>query len=62
MLDDIYTVKYFNLVGDEEDIGMSDSSGVELALSAIIGMRLDLLLHTLQPNAPICRYMAPLTP
>jgi len=41
---------------------MSDSSGVELAHSAIIGMRLDLPLHTLQPYALIRRYMAPLTP
>jgi len=41
---------------------MRDSSGVELTHSAIIGMRLDLLLHTLQPYALICRYMAPLTP
>jgi len=41
---------------------MTDSSGVELAHSAIIEMRLDLPLHALQPYALICRYMAPLTP
>ena len=62
VLADMQTVKYLNLVGDEEDIGMRDSSGVELAHSAIIGMRLGLPLHTLQPYALICRYMAPLTP
>ena len=62
VLADMQTVKYFNLVGDEEDIGMSDSSGVGLAHSAIIGMRLALPLHTLQPYELICRYMAPLTP
>ena len=39
-----------------------NSSGVGLAHSAIIGMRLALPLHTLQPYALICRYMAPLTP
>jgi len=38
------------------------ASGVELAHSAIIGMRLALPLHTLQPYALICRYMAPPTP
>jgi len=36
---------------------VSVSSGVVLAHSAIIGMRLALLLHTLQPYALICRYM-----
>ena len=41
---------------------MSVSSGVGLAHSAIIGMRLALPLHTLQPYALICRYMALLTP
>jgi len=41
---------------------MSDLSGVKLAHSAIIGMRLDLPLHTLQAYALICLYMAPLTP
>ena len=49
-------------LGTKRTSGMSDSSGVELAHSAIIGMRLDLLLHTLQPYALICQYMAPLTP
>jgi len=63
VLADMQTVKYFNLVGDEEDIGNErrDSSGVGLAHSAIIGMRLVLPLHTLQPYELICRYMAPLT-
>jgi len=41
---------------------VSVSSGVVLACSAIIGMRLALPLHTLQPYTLICRYMAPLTP
>jgi len=64
VLADVQTVKYFNLVGDEEDIGnepgMNISSG--LTHSATIGMRLALPLHTLQPYALIYRYMAPLTP
>ena len=46
---DMQTVKYFNLVGDEETSGMSVASSVGLAHSAIIGMRLALPLHTLQP-------------
>ena len=40
---DMQTLKFFNLVGDEDDIGSatrSVSSGVVLAHSAIIGMRL----------------------
>jgi len=41
---------------------MSDLSGVKLAHSAIIGMRLDLPLHTLQAYALICLHMAQLTP
>jgi len=49
-------------LGTKRTSGMSDSSGVGLAHSAIIGMRLALPLHTLQPYALICRYMAPLTP
>jgi len=48
--------------GTKRTSGMSDSSGVGLAHSAIIRMRLALPLHTLQPYALICRYMAPLTP
>ena len=40
---------------------MSVSSSVGLAHSAIIGMRLALPLHTLQPYALLCRHMAPLT-
>ena len=34
----------------------------EVTPEAIIGMRLALPLHTLQPYELICRYMAPLTP
>ena len=49
-------------LGTKRTSGMSDSSGVGLAHSAIIGMQLALPLHTLQPYALICRYMAPLTP
>ena len=41
-------------LGTKRTSGMSDSSGVGLAHSAIIGMRLALLLHTLQPYARIC--------
>ena len=62
VLTDMQTVKYFNLVGDEEDIGNERFKWNGLAHSAIIGMRLALPLHTLQPYALICRYMAPLTP
>ena len=62
VLADMQTVKYFNLVGDtKRTSGMSVSSGVGLAHSAKIGMRLALPLHTLQPYALICQYMAPLT-
>jgi len=49
-------------LGTKRTSGMSVSSGVGLAHSAITGMRLALPLHTLQPYALICRYMAPLTP
>jgi len=41
--------------------GVSVSSGVVLAYSAIIGMRLALLLHTLQSYTRICWNMAKLT-
>jgi len=60
VLADMQTVKYFNLDGDERTSGMSVSSGVGLAHSAIIGMRLALPLHTLLSYALICWYMAPL--
>jgi len=49
-------------LGTKRTSGISDSGGVWLAHSAIIGMRLALPLHTLQPYALICQYMAPLTP
>jgi len=49
-------------LGTKRTSGMSDSSGVGLVHSAIIGMRLALPLHTLQPYELICRYMTPLTP
>jgi hypothetical protein len=62
VLADMQTVKYFNLVRTKRTSGMRDSSGVRLAHSAIIGMRLALPLHTLQPCALICWYMALLTP
>ena len=59
------TVKYFNLVGNEEDIGNERfkwSRASTFGYTAMIGMLLALPLHTLQPYALICRYMAPLTP
>ena len=60
------TVKYFNLFRDEEHIWNErfkwTLSGFGLAHLAIIGMQLNLLLHTLQPYTLICRYMALLTP
>jgi len=49
-------------LGTKRTSGMSVSSGVELAHLAIIGMRLALPLHTLQPYALICRYMEHLIP
>jgi hypothetical protein len=49
-------------LGTKRISGMNVSSGVGLAHSAIIGMRLALPLRTLQPYALICRYMALLTP
>jgi len=49
-------------LGTKRMSGMNVSSGVGLAHSATIGMRLALTLHTLQPYALICCYMAPLTP
>jgi len=49
-------------LGTKRTSGMSNLSGVELAHSVIIGMQLDLQLHTLQPYALICLYMALLTP
>jgi len=49
-------------LGMKRTLGMNVSSGVGLAHAAIIGMRLALPLHTLQPYALICRYIAPLTP
>jgi len=49
-------------LGTKRTSGMSVSSGVGLAHSATIGMRLALPVHTVQPYALICRYMAPLTP
>jgi len=48
-------------VRSKRTLEMSVSSGVGLAHSAIIKMRLALSLHTLQPYALICQYMAPLT-
>ena len=62
VLADIQTVKYFNLVGDEEDIGNERFKWSRASAFAIIGMRLALPLHTLQPYALICRYMALLSP
>jgi len=61
VLADMQTVKYFNLVEDEEDIGNERFKWSRASTSAIIGMRLVLPLHTLQPYELICRYMAPLT-
>ena len=49
-------------LGTKRTLGMSNSSGVGLAHSAIIGMQLALPLHTLQPYELICQYMVPLTP
>ena len=56
------TVKYFNLVGDEEDIGNEHFKWSRASTIHYARMRLALPLHTLQPYALICRYMAPLTP
>ena len=64
MMADMQTKKYFNLVGDEDDIGSEHfkwNHGV-LAHSAIIGIPLALPLHTFQPYSLICRFMAPRTP
>jgi len=49
-------------LGTKGTSGMNDSNRVRLPHSAIIGIQLALLLHTLQPYALTCRYMAPLTP
>jgi len=49
-------------LGTKRTSGMSVSSRDSLEYSAIIGIRLALQLHTLQPYALICWYMAPLTP
>jgi len=49
-------------LGTKRTLGMSVSIGVGLAHSAIIEMRVALLLHTLQPYALICRHMEPHTP
>ena len=62
VLADMQTVKYFNLVGDEEDIGNERFKWSRASTFSYIRMRLALPLHTLQPYALICRYMAPLTP
>ena len=62
VLADMQTVKYFNLVGDEEDIGNERFKWSRASTFSYIGMRLALPFHTLQPYALIRRYMAPLTP
>jgi len=61
VLADIHTVKYFNLVGDEEDIG-NVSFKWSRASTFSYNRNMIGLAVALEPYALICRYMALLTP
>jgi len=58
---DMQTVKYFNLVGDEDDIGSARFKWSHASTFSYNRNAIDLAV-ALQPHALICRYMAPPTP
>jgi len=62
VLADMQTIKYFNLVGDKQNIGNERFKWSWASTFSYNRNVIGLTLHTLQPYALICRFMALLTP